>query len=62
MHLHWIFSAFKKLENKSSTIPSTLCTKNEWSNFNEYIVAMEKEWDENNIREITKLIEQYEQT
>ena len=55
-------SAFRKPESGSSTTTPTLYTENEWPNFKEYIVAIEEEeWDENNIREFTKLIEQHEQ-
>ena len=39
-----------------------LYTENEWPNFKEYIVAVEdEEWEEKNIGEFTKLIEQHEQ-
>jgi hypothetical protein len=42
---------FKNLKSRSSITSHTLSTKNEWSNYNNYVVAMEeKEWDENNIR------------
>jgi hypothetical protein len=55
-------SAFKNPESGSSTTTPALYTENEWPNFKEYIVAVkEEEWDENNIREFTKLIKQHEQ-
>jgi hypothetical protein len=56
--------AFKNHESGSFIILHTPCTKNEWSNFNKYVVVVEEEeeWDENNIREFIKLIEQYEKT
>jgi hypothetical protein len=38
-------------------------SKNEWLNFNEHIITMEeKEPDESDITEFTKLVEQHEQT
>jgi len=58
---HTLF-AFRNLESGSSTTTPALYTENEWSNFKEYIVAVEEEeCDENNFREFTKLIEQHEQ-
>jgi hypothetical protein len=55
-------STFRNLESRSSTITLALYTENEWLNFKEYIVVVEEEeWDENNIREFTKLIKQHEQ-
>jgi hypothetical protein len=54
--------AFRNPESGSSTTTPVLYTENEWLNFKEYIVAVEEEeWDENNIREFTKLIKQHEQ-
>jgi hypothetical protein len=51
-------SAFRNPESGSFTTTPTLYTKNEWPDIKEYIVAVEEEeWDENNIREFTKLIE-----
>jgi hypothetical protein len=42
---------FKNPKSGSSTTSHTLNTKNEWLNYNNYVVAMEeKEWDEKNIR------------
>jgi len=57
MHLHRTLFAFKNPESGSSITPHIPCTKNEWPNFNDYIIAMkEEEWNENNIREFIKLI------
>jgi hypothetical protein len=55
-------SAFRNPESGSSTTTHALYTENEWPNFKEYIVVVEEEkWDENNIRELIKLIKQNEQ-
>jgi len=63
MHLHQTLSAFRNSESGSSTTSYTLSIKNEWPNFNEHVITMEEEeWDESNIREFTKLVEQHEQT
>ena len=62
MHLRWTPFAFRNPKSGSFTTPHTPCTKNEWSNFNKYVVVVEEERDENNIREFIKLIEQYEKT
>ncbi|XP_061979625.1 uncharacterized protein LOC133700079 [Populus nigra] len=49
-------------ESGSSTTSHTLNIKNEWPNFNEHVIAVEEEeWDESNIRELAKLVEQHEQ-
>ena len=54
--------AFRNPESGSSTTTPTLYIENEWPNFKEYIVAVEdEEWEEENIWEFTKLIEQHEQ-
>lgn len=42
-HLHQTLSAFKTSKSRSSTTSYTPCTNNELSNFNEYVVAIEKE-------------------
>jgi len=53
---------FRNPESGSSTTTPALYIKNEWPNFKEYIVAVEdEEWEEKNIWEFTKLIEQHEQ-
>ena len=55
-------SAFRNPESGSSTTTPALYIENEWPNFKEYIVAVEdEEWEEKNIGEFTKLIEQHEQ-
>ena len=60
--LHQTFSPFRNPENESS-ISHTFSIKNEWANFNEHVIMMEEEeWDESNIREFTKLVEQHEKT
>ena len=47
---------------QSGSSTPTLYTKNEWPNFKEYILVVEEEeWEENNIRKFTKLIDQHEQ-
>ncbi|XP_073264252.1 uncharacterized protein [Populus alba] len=52
----------KNPESGSSTTTPALYIENEWPNFKEYIVAIEdEEWEEKNIWEFTKLIEQHEQ-
>jgi hypothetical protein len=62
-HLHQTPSAFRNPESGSSIISHTLNIKNEWPNFNEHVIAVEEEeWDESNIRELAKLVEQHEQT
>ena len=52
--------------NESSTTSHTLSIENEWLNFNEHVITIEEEeeeeWDESNVREFTKLVEQHEQT
>jgi len=61
--LHQTFSVFRNPENGSSTTSHTFSIKNEWPNFNEHVIMMEEEeWDESNIREFTKLVEQREKT
>jgi hypothetical protein len=63
MHLHRTLSIFKNPESRSSTTSYTLSIKNEWPNFNEHVIAIEEEeWDESNIKEFSKLVEQHEQT
>jgi len=57
VHLHQTLFAFKNPENRSSITSDTLSTKNKWPNFNEHVIAMEKEWDESNTREFIKLVE-----
>ena len=53
---------FRNPKSGSPITSYTPCTENEWPNFNEYVVVVEeKEWDENNIKEFIKLIEQHEQ-
>jgi hypothetical protein len=55
--LHKTFFAFKNPESGSSTTSHTFNIQNEWPNFNEHVIMMEeKEWDESNIREFTKLV------
>jgi hypothetical protein len=55
-------STFRNPESGSSTTTPALYIENEWPNFKEYMVAVEdKEWEEKNIWEFTKLIEQHEQ-
>ncbi|XP_073261648.1 uncharacterized protein [Populus alba] len=50
-------------ESGSSTTSHTLSIENEWPNFNEHVITMEgEEWDESNVKEFTKLVEQHEQT
>jgi hypothetical protein len=50
-------------ESGSPTTSHTLNIKNKWPNLNEHVIAMEEEeWDESNISEFTKLVEQCEQT
>nr|XP_034900655.1 LOW QUALITY PROTEIN: uncharacterized protein LOC118038417 [Populus alba] len=52
----------KNSESGSSTTTPALYIENEWPKFKEYIVAVEdEEWEEENIWEFTKLIEQHEQ-
>ena len=56
-------SAFRNPESGSSTTSHTLSIENEWPNFNEHVITMEgEEWDESNVKEFTKLVEQHEQT
>jgi hypothetical protein len=63
VHLHQTPSAFRNPESGSFTTSYTLSIKNEWPNFNEHVITVEEEeWDENNIREFAKLVEQHEQT
>ena len=55
-------SVFRNSERGSSTTTPALYIENEWPNFKEYIVAVEdEEWEEKNIWDFTKLIEQHEQ-
>jgi len=61
--LHQTFSAFRNPESGSSTTSHIFSIKNKWPNFNEHVIMMEEEeWDEINIREFTKLVEQHEKT
>jgi hypothetical protein len=63
VHLHQTLFAFRVPESESSTTSHTLNIENEWPNFNEHVITMEEEeWDEINVREFTKLVEQHEQT
>jgi hypothetical protein len=63
MHLYHTFPAFRNPESGSPTTSHTLSIKNKWPNLNEHVIAMEEEeWDESNISEFTKLVEQCEQT
>ena len=63
MHLHQTLSAFRNPKSISSATSHIFNIKNEWPNFNEHVIIMEEEeWDESNIREFTKLMEQHEQT
>jgi len=49
-------STFRNPKSESSKTKPALYTKNEWTNFKEYIVVVEEEkWDENNIREFIKI-------
>ena len=55
-------SVFRNPESGSSTTTPALYIENEWPKFKEYIVAVEdEEWEEENVWEFTKLIEQHEQ-
>jgi hypothetical protein len=59
MHLHHTLPAFRNLESGSPTTSHTSSIKNKWPN----LIAMEEEeWDESNISDFTKLVEQCEQT
>ena len=50
-------------ESGSPTTSHTFSIKNKWPNLNEHVIAMEEEeWDESNISEFTRLVEQQEQT
>jgi hypothetical protein len=54
--------AFRNPKSGSSTTTPSLYIENEWPNFKEHIIVVEeKEWEENNIRKFTKLIDQHEQ-
>ena len=58
MFLHITF----RFQSGSFITTPALYTENEWPNFKEYILVVEEEeWEENNIREFIKLIEQHEQ-
>ena len=55
-------SAFRNPKSGSSTTTPALYIENEWPKLKEYIVVVEdEEWEEENIWEFTKLIEQHEQ-
>jgi len=61
MHLHQTLPTFRNSESGSPTTSYTLGIKNKWPNLNEHVIAMEEEeWDESNISEFTKLVEQRE--
>ena len=63
IHLHQAVPAFRNLESGSPTTSHTFSIKNKWPNWNEHVIAMEEEeWDESNISEFTRLVEQHEQT
>ncbi|KAL3568654.1 hypothetical protein D5086_031305 [Populus alba] len=50
-------------ESGSLTTSHTSSIKNKWPNLNEHEISMEEEeWDESNISEFTRLVEQQEQT
>ena len=54
-------SAFRKSESGSSTKSRAHFTENEWPNFDDYTIAMEEnEWEENDVKEFAKLVEQSE--
>ncbi|KAJ6974614.1 hypothetical protein NC653_030665 [Populus alba x Populus x berolinensis] len=53
----------KNPESGSPTTSHTFSIKNKWPNLKEHVIAMEEEeWDESNISEFTRLVEQQEQT
>ena len=60
MHLHQTLPAFRNPESGSPTTSHIFSTKNKWPNLNEHVIAMEEEWDESNISEFTRLVEQQE--
>ena len=61
MHLHQTLPAFRNPESRSPTTSHKFSIKNKWSNLNEHVIAMEEEeWDESNISEFIRLVEQQE--
>lgn len=62
VHLHQTLFVSRILKNRSPITLYLLNAKNEWSNYNEHVIAMEEEdWDENTIKEFSKLLERHEQ-
>jgi hypothetical protein len=50
--------AFMKFERGLSTKSQALYTKNEWPNFDWYIIVMEEnEWEKDDVKEFARLIE-----
>ncbi|XP_061945039.1 uncharacterized protein LOC133669048 [Populus nigra] len=51
----------KNPENESSINPQTYCIENEWPNFDKDVIAMdEEEWNEDDMKEFTRRVEQSE--